>query len=126
MGGVQMHTLAFKYWYSGEEETLHTKMRSIIAQMEYTYQIRTWQSKGVPFDIYLYVPEIHPDTNATFYEQEDAVHLLKVMIGVNEKLINSYTDTVMWLHDISCFPLFLIPHSLTPHSIHILNHALKS
>ena len=75
--------------YSGEEETLHTKMKSILAQLEYTYQIRTWQSKGVPFDIYLYVPEIHPDTNATFYEQEDAVHLLKVMIGVSTSTMRS-------------------------------------
>ena len=84
---------------SGEEETLHTKMRSILAQMEYTYQIRTWQSKGVPFDIYLYVPEIHPDTNATFYEQEDAVHLLKVMIGVSSStmrnIINTFTFSIM-------------------------------
>ena len=64
---------------------LHTKMRSIIAQMEYTYQIRTWQSKGVPFNIYMYIPENHPDTNATLCEQEDAVHLLnvKVTIGVS-------------------------------------------
>lgn len=53
-------------------------MKSIVAQMDYAHQIQTWQSRGVPFNIYVYVPEVHPDTNTTFYEQEDVVHLLKV------------------------------------------------
>ena len=53
-------------------------MKSIVAQMDYSHQVHMWQSQGVPFDIHLYVPEIHPDTNEGFYEQEDVVHLLKV------------------------------------------------
>ena len=56
-------------------------MKSIVTQMDYTHQIQMWQSKGVPFDIHLYVPEIHPDTNEIFYEQEDVVHLLKVRVN---------------------------------------------
>ncbi len=47
--------------------------------MDYTYQIRSWQSKGVPFNVAMYVPETHPVTNAVFYEHEDAAHLLKVL-----------------------------------------------
>ena len=54
-------------------------MKSIIAQMDYTHRIRLWQSNGVPFDVHLYVPETHPDTNEISYEQEDIVHLLKVL-----------------------------------------------
>lgn len=62
----------------GEKESLHAKLKSILSQMEYTHQIRFWQSKGVPFNVSMYVPEVHPDTSDVFYEQEDAAHLLKV------------------------------------------------
>lgn len=63
---------------SGEKETLHAKLKSILAQLEYTYQVRSWQSKGVPFDMAMYVPENHPESGDVFYEHEDAAHLLKV------------------------------------------------
>jgi len=40
--------------------------------------VREYQCKGIPFQIYMYVPEIHPNTNEVFYEREDDAHLLKV------------------------------------------------
>ena len=71
---------------TGEEESLHTKLKSILAQMEYVYQIRSWKSKGVPFDVAMYVPEYHPASGAIFYEQEDAGHLLKVTIIIELRI----------------------------------------
>ena len=53
-------------------------MRSILAQMEYQYQICHWEQKGVDFCHHIYVPEIHPITNQPFYEIEDEAHVLKV------------------------------------------------
>ena len=37
-----------------------------------------YEERGVPFRTYMYVPEVHPVTNATFYEREDDAYLLKV------------------------------------------------
>lgn len=53
-------------------------VRSILAQFEYRYQINLWESKGVPFRTYMYVPEIHPLTKEEFHEREDFAHVLKV------------------------------------------------
>lgn len=55
-------------------------LRSILAQLEYSYQVRRWDSSGVPFRTYLYVPETHPVTKSEFHEREDFAHVLKVYI----------------------------------------------
>lgn len=60
------------------EEDIVQKLRSILSQLEYAYQIRNWTSKGVPFQIYFYVPEILPETNTFFLEREDEAHVFKV------------------------------------------------
>ena len=59
----------------GMTETLLEKRRSILAQLEYSYQIREWTSKGVPFLTYFYVPETLPETDSTFLEREDEAHV---------------------------------------------------
>ncbi len=46
--------------------------------MEYSYEIRKWEEKGVPFRTHLYVPEVHPVTKARFHEREDEGHVFKV------------------------------------------------
>ena len=53
-------------------------LRAILAQFEYQYQVRLWDSKGVPFRTYMYVPEIHPITGEEFHKREDFAHVLKV------------------------------------------------
>ena len=40
-----------------------------------------YEAKGVMFKTYMYVPEKHPQTNNTFYEREDEVHLIKVVLA---------------------------------------------
>ena len=62
----------------GEKEETIDMLRSILAQFEYHYQVCLWDSKGVPFRTYLYVPEIHPITGKEFHEREDFAHVLKV------------------------------------------------
>lgn len=57
-------------------------MRSILAQHEYTYQIKSWVEKGVPFDRYMYVPEVHPVSNMEFHEIEDEGHVFKASTAV--------------------------------------------
>ena len=66
-------------YYADAEETTIEKLRSILAQMEYTYQVCTWDAKGVLFRTHMYVPEIHPVTEANFHEREDDAHVVKVM-----------------------------------------------
>ena len=53
------------------------KLRSILAQLDFTYSIRDFDSKGVPFRTHLHVPEVHPETG-NIYEREDPGHVLKV------------------------------------------------
>ena len=62
----------------GKKETRADKLRSIVAQMEYSYQIRKWTDSNVPFTTHLYIPETHPLTRATFHECEDEGHVFKV------------------------------------------------
>ncbi len=49
------------------------KLRSILAQLEYTHEVQQWVCKGVPFDTHLYVPEIHPMTKVGFCEREETI-----------------------------------------------------
>ena len=51
-----------------------------MVQLEFCYQINTWQLKGVPFKDHLYVPEVHPVTGAGFCEREDDGHVFKVLL----------------------------------------------
>lgn len=53
-------------------------LRSILAQFEFSYQIRKYDEQGIPFRTHLYVPEVHPVTGTTFYEREDEAHVLRV------------------------------------------------
>ena len=53
-------------------------LRSILAQMEYSYMICKWDDSGVPFCTYMHVPEKHPLTGSEFHEREDFAHVLKV------------------------------------------------
>ena len=54
------------------------KLRSILAQMEYTFLINHWENRGVPFKTHLHVPEEHPITGQVFCEREDEGHVFKV------------------------------------------------
>lgn len=63
----------------GKEEDEEDMLCSILAQLEYRYQICTWDASGIPFRTYLYVPETHPITGCEFYEHEDFAHVLKVL-----------------------------------------------
>lgn len=62
----------------GKEETTVEKLRSIMAQLEYSYQINSWHAKGILFKHHVYIPEIHPVTQMEFCEREDEGHVLKV------------------------------------------------
>ena len=67
------------FTYAGEEnETIHDKLRSILAQFEYQHLVKSWNAKGVPFLMHMYVPEIHPITDEEFHEREDEGHVFKV------------------------------------------------
>ncbi|XP_065899778.1 uncharacterized protein [Dysidea avara] len=68
---------AIHSWTEGKTETKVEKLRSIMAQLEYTYQINQLSSKGIPFKEHLYVPEVHPITKVEFCEREDEAHVFK-------------------------------------------------
>lgn len=54
-------------------------LRSILAQMEYSFEVCKWDEIGVPFRTYMYVPENHHITKDPFLEREDEGHVFKVM-----------------------------------------------
>ena len=64
----------------GEEESLTDKLHSILAQMEFTYVVRSWDQQGVPFRTYPYVPEVHSNLGKLFHEREDEGHVYKVHV----------------------------------------------
>ena len=63
---------------TGKKETTADDLRSIVAQMEYSYQIRLWTGKNVPFTTHLYVPKAHSITRPTSHEREGEGHVFKV------------------------------------------------
>ena len=56
------------------------KLRSILSQLEYTYVIREWTDRGVPFQYHFYVPEVLPESGMPFLEREDEAHVFKVTV----------------------------------------------
>lgn len=71
------------YLIIGKDETFVDKLRSILAQLEFSMLIKEWASMGVPFHEHLYVPEVHPITGTIFCEMEDEGHVFKVRIGIS-------------------------------------------
>ena len=44
-------------------------LRSILAQLEFTYVVKQYDDSGVLFRTHLHVPEVHPDTKTVFGEK---------------------------------------------------------
>ena len=57
------------------------KMRSLVATYLYRCAIADWQSRGVDFAMYLYIPEVDPTTGRVHHERADHGHLLKRIAG---------------------------------------------
>ena len=55
-------------------------LRSVLSQLEFTYLVRDYDRKGVPFRSHIHCPEVHPETGSVFCEREDAGHVLKVRL----------------------------------------------
>lgn len=64
--------------FKGEKEHEEGMLHSILAQMEYSYQICKWHDAVIPFHMYMYVPGKHPVTGSDVHEREDFAHVLKV------------------------------------------------
>lgn len=60
-------------------ETHADKLRSILSQLEYSHQVVKYDEAGVPFRMFMYVPEVHPITGNEYHEREDDAHVLKVI-----------------------------------------------
>ena len=45
-----------------KDETRVDKLRSILSQWEFKYQVDSWHAQGVPFKEHLYVPQRRMDT----------------------------------------------------------------
>ena len=69
-----------EHYITGKTETQADMLRSILAQLEFTFEVNAWVKKGVPFNTHLYIPEVHPLTQQGFCEREDEGHVLKVRI----------------------------------------------
>jgi hypothetical protein len=63
--------------YTGHTESETDMMRSILAQLEYKYEICRYDRLGIPFRQHVYVPETHAVTSHTYHEREDEAHVLK-------------------------------------------------
>ena len=74
-----------------EEEVFGDKLRTVVAQLEFHYEMCEWERKGIPFRTHMYVPEVIPETGSSFYEREDEAHLLKVGVWLYCKVKLMYT-----------------------------------
>lgn len=63
------------YFNIPESETPTETLRSLLAQLEFKYEICKWERLGVPFKTHLYVPETDPITGAEFHDREDHNHV---------------------------------------------------
>ena len=77
--------------YVHVDETIKTecftsKLRSIIGQLKYSYEICRWDGElGVPFRTHFYVPEKHLFTQMDYHEREDEGHVFKVSLHILHK-----------------------------------------
>lgn len=76
--------------YTENMESEVEMLKSIFAQLEYTYEVCSWHSQGVHFRHYLYIPEMHPLTGQMFIEREDEGHVFKVYTCTSVNCINRY------------------------------------
>ncbi len=60
----------FHLYFIDEDEGLVEKLRSIVAQLEYSQEIKEWDKKGIPFSRFFYVPEVHPETSQHFWNEK--------------------------------------------------------
>ena len=67
----------------GKLEGFEDKLRALLTQFHYTYEIRKFEAQGIPFNVYMYIPEHHPGTNDVFFEREDEAYLIKVILLVH-------------------------------------------
>ena len=67
---------------AGKEESLLNMLRSILAQMEYSYRVRYYDEQGVPFKTHLYVPEDHSETGLGFCWSKLLFSFLRPLYGV--------------------------------------------
>ncbi len=79
----------FHLYFIDEDEGLVEKLRSILAQLEYSHEIKEWDKKGIPFSQFFYVPEVHPETSQHFLEREDEAHVFKVLL-LSASLLSIY------------------------------------
>ena len=94
MHGV-ISKIIIAYKIIGKTEGLTEKLRSILAQFEYQHCISQWAERGVDFKTYLYVAEVHPETDEVFYEREDEAHVLKVCKTL---YINTGISTILYFY----------------------------
>ena len=84
-------------------ETKEDKLRSILAQLEFKYQVLEYEERGVPFKTHLYVPEVHPGSGLEYHEREDDAHVLKVLYMhiIIPTLLHNYT---VFIENSNCHP----------------------
>lgn len=75
---MYLHIHVHTQCYTGKTETTSDKLRSVLAQLEFSHRVRKYTEQGVPFMYFMYVPEEHPVTNCPICEREDEGHVLKV------------------------------------------------
>ena len=79
-----MQHLVIPHHCTGKTETDTEVMRSVLAQLEFSYLVRDYSDRlGVPFRQHLYVPETHPITNTPFCEREDEAHVSRLEVHVH-------------------------------------------
>ena len=61
------------YIHTGMSESPVDELRSILAQLHYTYHVWEWNRQGVPFCTHAYVPETDPITGEEFHEREEGI-----------------------------------------------------
>ena len=54
----------------GQTEEMVDQLRSILAQLQFKYEIEQYEAKRIPFSTYLYVPEEHPETKSIFMNEK--------------------------------------------------------
>ena len=105
----------------GKTESLKDKLHSILAQLEYQHRLKQWEECGVDFRTYLYVPEVHPETQDVFYEREDEAHVLKVIIQcalmscISIKVLHLFITCNLLYAVISSHRELLATHGLVDH-----------
>ena len=83
-------SMSYAWTNVGKLERFEDKLRSLLTQFHYIFETRKFEGQGILFNLYLHVPEHHPDTNDVFFQRQDEAQVIL--------LVHTHAHNLNWIN----------------------------